>query len=55
MKNIEFKNPLSQRIYNDYLKRVKRNLALLSKNDQHEMMMEINSHIYESMEGLSDD
>jgi len=53
MKNIEFKNSLTQRIYNDYFKRVERNIKLLSEKDKVEFLMEINSHIFEAMKTYS--
>jgi uncharacterized membrane protein len=54
MKQIEFKNSLSQRIYNDYFKRVEKNIKLLSEKDKVEFLMEINSHIYEAMNASSE-
>jgi len=54
MKNIEFKNSLTQRIYIDYLKRVKKSIDILSEKDKLDMLMEINSHIFEGMQALSD-
>lgn len=50
MKLIEFKNTNSQRIYTDYLNRSKRVLRLLSKEDQEDALMELNSYIYEYMQ-----
>lgn len=54
MKNIEFKSKASQRVYTDYLQRVERKIAILSKEDKNELLMEINSHIYEGMQQFSD-
>jgi len=48
MKRIIFTNPTAQKIYDDYFNRVKRCVSILSANDQLEMMMEFNSHIYEA-------
>lgn len=48
MKSIKFKLNTSQRIYSDYIKRIRRMVADLSKTDQEEILMEFNSHIYES-------
>lgn len=48
MKRITFTNPTAQKIYDDYLKRVGRCISILSENDRQEMLMEINSHIYEA-------
>jgi len=47
MKLIEFKNPDTQRIYNDYINRSKRAVKILSAEDQEDCLMEINSYIYE--------
>lgn len=55
MKNIEFKNSLTQHIYNDYFKRVDKNIKLLSEKDKVEFLMEINSHIFEAMNAFSDE
>jgi uncharacterized membrane protein len=49
MKRITFKLNASQRIYNDYMDRVERCTTVLSKDDRIEMIMEINSHIYEGI------
>lgn len=51
MKPIEFKQEASQRIYDDYLKRVSRTVSTLSKADQQDIQLEINSHIYEGTQG----
>ncbi len=48
MKRIVFSSPTAQKVYDDYFKRVKRCIRILSESDQREMMMEINSHIYEA-------
>lgn len=50
MKLIEFKNRNSQRIYTDYLNRSKHVLRLLSKEDQQDSLMELNSYIFEYMQ-----
>lgn len=55
MKAIEFKQPASQRVYNSYIERCKRVVKLLSKQDQEECLMEINSYIYEYINDHSDD
>ncbi len=54
MKNIEFTSTTTERIYNDYLKRVEKCIAILSKEDKKEMLMEINSHIFEGIQRFSD-
>jgi hypothetical protein len=50
MKAIEFSNPASQRVYNNYINRCKRVVHILSKNDQEECLMEVNSYIFEYMQ-----
>ena len=47
MKLIHFKNNSTQRVYNDYIKRCRKALKGLPKNDTEECLLEINSHIYE--------
>lgn len=49
MKQINFKETSSQKIYADYIKRIKRMTSVLSKKDQEDVLMEFNSHIYEGM------
>jgi len=51
MKPIEFEHKAAQRIYDDYVKRINRTVSTLSKADQHDILLEFNSHIYESMQG----
>jgi hypothetical protein len=51
MKQLEFKQEAAQRIYDDYIKRINRSVAILSKADQQDIQLEFNSHIYESMQG----
>ena len=51
MKQLEFKQQAAQRIYDDYVKRINRTVASLSKADQQDIQLEFNSHIYESMLG----
>ncbi|SDT60083.1 hypothetical protein SAMN05216490_4253 [Mucilaginibacter mallensis] len=48
MKRIIFNNPTAQRIYDDYFVRVNRCISILSAEDQRELLMEFNSHIYEA-------
>lgn len=50
MKLIDFKNKNSQRIYTDYLNRSKQVLRLLSREDQEDSLMELNSYIFEYMQ-----
>jgi uncharacterized membrane protein len=47
MNTLSFKNNSAQRIYNDYIKRCKNATRILSKGDQEDCLLEINSHIYE--------
>jgi hypothetical protein len=47
MNKINFKNSSSRRIYSDYMSRVEKSIASLSQADRSELLMEINSHIYE--------
>ncbi len=54
MKDIELTSPTAQRIYKNYIIRVKKCLSILSKEDKQEMLMEINSHIFEGLQRFSD-
>ena len=51
MKQLEFKQQAAQRIYEDYIKRINRSIASLSRADQQDIQLEFNSHIFESMQG----
>jgi uncharacterized membrane protein len=55
MKRIIFKNNSAQKIYDDYLKRVSRCISILSQGDQLDVMMEVNSHIYEATQQASNE
>lgn len=50
IENIKFNQPASQRVYNDYMKRVKKATHSLSKENQDDIYMEINSHIFEAIQ-----
>jgi len=50
MKNVEFTSNVASRIYKDYLRRVELNSKILSEDDKKDILMEINSHIYEGMQ-----
>lgn len=50
MKAISFKQNTSQKIYNSYVKRLRRSTKSLPKQDQEDVLMEFNSHIYEGMQ-----
>lgn len=47
---IKFSQAASQRIYNDYMKRILKVTNSLSKEDQQDVYMEFNSHIYEALQ-----
>lgn len=48
-KEIEFKDTNSARIYKDYINRVRNAVKILDKDNQQEVLLEINSHIYEGV------
>ena len=48
MKRIIFTNPTAQKLYDDYFARVTRCVSILSPADQQELLMELNSHVYEA-------
>ena len=48
MKRIIFTNPTAQKMYDDYFARVTRCINILSATDQQELLMELNSHVYEA-------
>ena len=50
IENIKFSQEASKRVYNDYMKRVKRATNSLSKQNQDDIYMEINSHIFEAIQ-----
>lgn len=49
-KEIKFEDTASKRIYDNYIKRIKRTIRPLPLQDQNEVMMEFNSHIYEALQ-----
>ena len=53
MKKIEFKEEKAQKIYNDYLKRTERMVKTLPEEDRNDVLMEFNSHIYESVQNTT--
>jgi hypothetical protein len=55
MKRIEFFSLEAQRIYDTYISRCVRSLAILSQEDKEDCLMELNSHIYEYIQAHSDD
>lgn len=54
-KEIEFKGRNAEKIYRDYIVRVKRYIRILNQDNQTEVLLEINSHIYESFTQNSDE
>lgn len=49
IQKIKFKNADAQKIYENYLKQIQSATKKLSTEDQKDILMELNSHIYESM------
>lgn len=54
MKPIAFQESASKKIYDSYIKRIKRTTSTLPKEDRNEVLLEFNSHIYEGMQRNSD-
>ena len=54
-KKIQFKNADSQKIYENYLKQIQSAIKKLNQEDQNDIRMEMNSHIYESMSKNEDE
>ncbi|MEG0926964.1 hypothetical protein [Chryseobacterium sp.] len=52
---IQFKNAEAQNIYENYLKQIQSATKKLSREDHNDILMELNSHIYESMSKKSDE
>lgn len=50
MKAINFIESASTKIYEDYIRRIKRTTSKLTKEDRNEVLMEFNSHIYEGLQ-----
>jgi uncharacterized membrane protein len=48
--NIKFSQEASKRVYNDYMKRVRKATSSLSKQNQDDIYMEFNSHIFEAIQ-----
>jgi uncharacterized membrane protein len=53
MKKLVFNSPTAQKIYDDYFKRVQRCISILSAADQQDMLMELNSHVYEGTQSAN--
>jgi len=49
-KAIAFKEKSSERIYKDYISRIQKVTKALPEKDQNEILMELNSHIYEDLQ-----
>lgn len=54
IEDLKFEQKASQRIYSDYMKRIKKATSTLSKNNQDDVYMEFNSHIFESIQHNKD-
>ena len=50
MKLIEFKDPSAQKLYRNYIKQAEKATKVLSTEDQEDILMEMNSHIYEAVQ-----
>ncbi|MBI3134463.1 MAG: hypothetical protein HYZ14_07265 [Bacteroidetes bacterium] len=50
MKDVPFRELSARKIYTDYMNRVKQATAVLATDDQLDLLMEFNSHIYEAMQ-----
>ena len=50
MKPIKFNKDSAQRIYDNYLKSVRKHISILTEDDKLDILMEINSHIYEALQ-----
>ncbi len=48
--NIPITDPAAKRVYNSYIKRVQHSIKALPKEEQTDVLMEWNSHIFESMQ-----
>lgn len=50
MKKIEFEDKIASKIYTDYITRIERVTKTLPQEDRNDILMEFNSHIYESIQ-----
>lgn len=50
LKEIPFKDQSAERIYQDYLYRIRKQIKGLNQQNQDEILMELNSHIYENLQ-----
>jgi hypothetical protein len=49
IKEIQFKESSSKRVYDNYMNRIQKTVRSLPKIDQKEVLLEFNSHIYEGL------
>lgn len=49
LKDIPFNDSASKRVYQNYMRRIKRTIKPLPPKDQQEILLEFNSHIYEGL------
>lgn len=54
IKKMQFKSPEAQKIYENYLKQIKVATKKLEPKDQADILLELNSHIYESFSKIED-
>lgn len=54
-KKIQFKNTNAQKVYENYLKQIQSATKKLNEEDRKDVLMELNSHIYESMSKTNDE
>lgn len=50
IKEIEFKETAPKRVYDSYIKRIKKAIRPLPSSDQNDILLEFNSHIYEGLQ-----
>jgi len=50
LKEIQFNDQSAERIYRDYLYRIRKEVKGLNQQNQDEILMELNSHIYENLQ-----
>lgn len=50
LKEIPFNDQSAERIYKDYLYRIRKEVRALNQQNQDEIIMELNSHIYENLQ-----
>lgn len=54
-KKIQFKNSDAQKVYDNYIKQILSATKTLNRDDQNDILMELNSHIYESKSKNNDE